>query len=66
MKAQETEDTELLALAALAYHDAITMLVTNQDRQCQGLAMAYGEGCLINEAALALAALLRLRGVLPS
>ena len=65
MKTQETEDAELIALALLAFHDAVTMLVTNQDREQRGVPMAYGERCLINEAAWALAATLKLRGVLP-
>lgn len=62
--AQETEDAELLALAALTFHEAVTMLVSNQDRERRGLAMAYGEGCLLNEAAQTLERALKLRGAL--
>lgn len=61
---QIKELSELVALAALAYHEATTMLVTNQDRERRGYAMAYGENCLLDTGARALEARLKALGII--
>lgn len=65
MKAQETEDAELVALAAMVFSEAIAVQAANMDRERRGLAMAYGEDTPPSKAELALSATLKLRGVLP-
>ena len=45
----ESECCELIALAALVFHDAVVMQACNQERASNGLSMAYGEGNMLDE-----------------
>lgn len=41
IKAQETSEAELLAVAVMAFCDAVNVLAANQDRANRGLSPAY-------------------------
>jgi len=43
MKAQETKDVELRALAALVFQESVLMAAENESRARHGLAPAYGD-----------------------
>jgi hypothetical protein len=45
MKAQETMDAELCAIAALVFQETVLMAAANKLRENQGYAPAYGDGC---------------------
>ena len=55
----EGECCELIALAALVFHDAVVMQSVNQEREGRGCAMAYGEENILDENSVRLQARLK-------